>query len=39
MRASIFSIVDLPEPFRPKMPSAWPVGTENDTSSTAVNSS
>ncbi len=39
MRASIFSIVDLPEPLRPKMPSAWPVGTSNEMSSTAVNSS
>ena len=39
MRASILSIVDLPEPLRPKMPSASPFGTLNDTSSTAVNSS
>ncbi len=39
MRASILSSVDLPEPLRPINPNVEPLGTSNETSLTAQNSS
>ena len=39
MRASIFSSVDLPAPFGPITPRAWPCGTVNERLSAAHSSS
>ena len=39
MRASIFSSVDLPAPFGPITPRAWPRGTVNERLSAAHSSS